>query len=148
MRGGGLLVLALLAALVWAPPTAFAAASLLDPPLDEPRATAAASPDATVLDVLLGDELRLTAAWAGMVLVAGAVMVGLVLRRRRRAAVDAEAVARAAETEALLERRALRRAHVLMPEDPIVAAMALDEIDPAGRRSRRRPQGGRDAERG
>lgn len=106
-------------------------------PFDD-DAPSAEEPDAAVDDGLLGAALRISAVWAAMLLVAGAVMLGLLLRRRRREAADVEALTMAAETEALLERRALRRAHVLMPEDPIVASMTLDEREPAGRRAERR----------
>ena len=102
------------------------------------EASAAPEPEAAADEGLLDDAIRISAVWAAMLLVAAAVMLGLVLRRRRREAADAEALTMAAETEALLERRALRRAHLLMPEDPIVASMALDEREPAARRPERR----------
>lgn len=114
-------------------------------PLD-PADPAPAESEATLDEGLLDDALRITAVWAAVLLAAGSVMLGLVVRRRRREAADAEAMVVAAETEALLQRRALRRAHVLMPDDPIVASMGLDETAPINRRTERRRRRRRDRE--
>lgn len=111
-----------------------------------PVRPASTESEAVVDDGLLDDALRIAAVWAAALLVVGSVMLGLLVRRRRREAADAEALAIAAETEALLERRALRRAHVLMPEDPIVASMRLDEPPPIARRADRRRERRRDRE--
>jgi len=103
--------------------------------------SADAEPAVTIEPALLAGSVRITAVSAAALLALGALVVGGVLvRRRRREAAEADLTATAAETEALLERRALRRARMVLdePMDPIVASLGLDEPDPAARRSGRR----------
>lgn len=87
------------------------------------------------------DALRLAAVSAALLVAAAGIWFTVWAGRRRRAAAEAEALALADETKAILDRRALRRARVLMPEDPIVGSLGIEEPDAAARRPRgRRPR--------
>jgi hypothetical protein len=91
------------------------------------------------------DDLLRTVVLVGLAGVAAVALAGtmlLVVARRRSAEGNGEGPgARAAATEALLERRTVARAHVRLDEDPIVAALGIDE---EGMRRARRA-GGRDS---
>jgi hypothetical protein len=76
----------------------------------------------------------------------------LVVGRRRSEEPEAEgafdATPKAADTEALLQRRIVRRAKVRLADDPIVAAMGVDEqVDARRRRGAARPPAGDRGER-
>lgn len=90
-------------------------------------------------ELLAEDDLLQTVVLVGLAGVAAVALVGtmlLVIGRRRVAERDGDSPgAAAAATEALLERRTVARAHVRLDDDPIVAALGLDEEDV--RRARR-----------
>jgi hypothetical protein len=90
-------------------------------------------------------SIRVTAVWAAVLLAFAAVFLGVLLRRRRGGGGEADALATAERTDAILRRRALRRARVVLPEDPIVASMGLPDVDPRHPRTpRTKPHGSRD----
>ena len=106
------------------------------------RGGPSASPAAAVgvEPTLLADSVRVTAGWAAVLLALVSLTIGALVRRRRRETAELEATAAAAETEALLRRRALRRARMMLPDepaDPIIASMGLDAPDRPRSRSRR-----------
>jgi hypothetical protein len=106
-------------------------------PDDEPRA-GRDDPSARGQDALADDEDRLgTVLLLGLAGVAGVTILGTgwLMAWRRRGGNAEEAGTRAAATEAVLTRRTLRRARVRLEEDPIVAAMGID--DQPARRARR-----------
>ena len=87
--------------------------------------------------------------------VAAVAIIGtalLVVGRRRseepEAAVAFDATSEAADTDALLQRRIVRRARVRLADDPIVAAMGVDhQVDARRRREAARPPAGDQGER-
>lgn len=89
-------------------------------------------------DEIVTNAARLTAAWAAALLAVVALIIGLVVRRRRRPA-ETEAMSAAASADAILRRRALRRARRPMADDPIIASLGLDENEPRSRTARRLP---------
>jgi hypothetical protein len=118
-RRGGLLLLALVAAIIAVPPIARGA-------------DAVTGLDATVTrQVTIGLLVAI-----GIVTMAVLAIVG---RRRARRAAQAEAALVADATAELLRQRALRRArvHVTDDEDPIVAALGIAEPSLRDRRHRR-----------
>jgi hypothetical protein len=155
----GVLALAILAALFGAPLTASAASNQLHSPAAGPtsgtvttlswpvtfRAVAThgnrPTPAGPTLAVASAPGASGPTSAAAALVALGALLVGSVLvRRRRREATDVDLMATAAETEALLERRALRRARMVLdePMDPIVASLGLDEPETVARGIRRR----------
>jgi hypothetical protein len=87
---------------------------------------------ATASAVAAGPDLLTAVLAIGLAVVAGVTVVGaLLLRAARRS--DAEKK-RATEVEAI-DRRAIRRAHMRIADDPIVAGMGLHERPrPRGRK--------------
>ncbi len=97
---------------------------------------------------MLGDAVGILAVWGAMLAVAAGLIGTFIVRRRRRSSpLPATATATLAdETAALLERRALRRARTVLPDDPIIASLGIDEVALARRSTermrRRRPPAG------
>ena len=85
-------------------------------------------------DGLVDDGLLVTVVLIGLSGVAAVALIGtalLMAGRRRADHRDAEEPTRATSTEAVLHERMLRRAHVrLEDDDPIVAALGGDDLDP------------------
>ena len=105
---------------------------------DQERGAGSDGPSASGPELLAEDDDVLgMVVLLGLAGVAGMAILGtgwLMAWRRRGGSAD-EAGARAAATEAVLERRTLRQARVRLEEDPIVAALGID--DQPTRRARR-----------
>jgi len=97
----------------------------------------AAEVDGMVTDPLLGIVLLVGLSGVAAVALIGGVVLSIG-RRRSDDDETSAAEAQARETEALLERRTLRQAKVRLTDDPIVAAMGVDD-QVAARRRRRAP---------
>ena len=95
--------------------------------------------EAAPSDAAVGGTVGIFAAWGVMLAMAGGLVLLLVLWRRRRPGPAEASVPLADETAALLQRRALRRARTVIPDDPIVASLGIDEAALA-RRSTQRPR--------
>lgn len=134
MRARPVLALAMLAALLGAPSSASAGSALSAPAYGGRDAAAepASRLDGGVLTVLVLVGLSGVATTA---IIGSAVLVRG--RQRRGDEPTNPAVAEQAATDAMLERRALRRARVRLPDDPIVAAMGIDKPAPRRRRAPR-----------
>jgi hypothetical protein len=101
----------------------------------DPAASASPGAGSILDDPLVGEAMRATALWLAGLLALAAVILGLVAGRRRREAEEAEATAAAAAAAAILQRRTLRRRRMAATgDDPIVAAMHLDD-GPRGARA-------------
>lgn len=132
-----LLVLALGAALVGAPPRVSAAGSARIGP-DSGASVGVARATENETDAV---SLALVLGLAGLALVAVSGSGFFLVTRRRRSAPDGRGTDERAAT--LVERRAAQRAHLRLDDDPIVAAMGL----PERRRDRRDPATARPRER-
>ena len=97
----------------------------------------AAEPDGMATDPLLGIVLLVGLSGVAAVALIGGVVLSIGRPRSDDDEIPA-AVAQARQTEALLERRTLRQAKVRLTDDPIVAAMGVDD-QVAARRRRRAP---------
>lgn len=96
-------------------------------------------------DEIISTAARLTGAWAAALLVVVALVIGFLVRRRRRTPAEAEATSVAASADAILRRRALRRARRPMADDdPIIASLGLDQNERPSRTARRLPSPGED----
>ncbi len=123
------------------------AAAPADATRTEPSEAPGAEPAVGSLDddepvtALVDNRLLAVVILVGLSGVAAVAVIGgalLILGRRRAAERDVPvAVQQQIETDALLERRTLRRARVRLAEDPIVAAMGVEDQVTA-RRERRR----------
>jgi hypothetical protein len=131
MRSRAPLLLAIVTALLGAPSLASGASS-------EPAGTAA--------DALLGIVLLIGLSGVAAVTVMGTALA-LAGRRRSDAQEPAAAAADDAATAAILARRTVRQGKVRLTDDPIVAAMGLDDKVGVRRRARgqstRRTRSGR-----
>ena len=134
MRWRLLLVLATLAALLGAPSFASAAGNELSRASVSPGGTAAIA--FLVLQVDDTTELLIGLAGVAIVAVIGVAVVILGRRRSRQEELTI-AVGERGDTEALLDRRTVRRSKVRLTDDPIVAAMGVEE-QVAARRQRTR----------
>lgn len=138
MRMRGLAVLAVLAALLGAPSIASGGG------------TAQGQPQAEMSNELLGPVLIVGLSGIAAVAIIGTAL--LVIGRRRpdgpRAAGAPDSSSPAGDIEPLLQRRIARRATIRLDDDPIVAAMGVDNhVDARRRRRGPRPPAGEPAPR-
>lgn len=101
-------------------------------------------------DGLLGLVLIIGLSGVAAVAISGTVL--LVVARRRRSEPEAagapDGPSASADTESLLQRRIVRRAKIRLVDDPIVAAMGVDDqVDARRRRQAARPPSGTEGER-
>ena len=116
-------------------------------PADAPEAETSDDPEEMPLmgdepaddPATVSDEQSLMMVGVAAVTIAGVACLIAVARRRATGAA-ASTPPTVADTEALLERRTLRQAKVRLTDDPIVAAMGVED-QVAARRLRRRPAG-------
>ncbi len=85
----------------------------------------------------LGDAVAILSGWAAMLAVACGLIGLFVVRRRSRSRPLPATASLADETAALLERRALRRARTVLPDDPIIASLRIDDAALARRSTER-----------
>ena len=127
------LILAAIAALLGAPSFASAAGTQLGHAAKSPGGTAAIAFLALQVSTT---ELLIALAGVAIVAVIGAAVVILGRRRTRQEDLSI-AVGERGDTEALLDRRTVRRSKVRLTDDPIMAAMGVEE-HVAARRERAR----------